>query len=161
MEGNKKMEAFDFIEMRFPAKAEYVGVIRLSISGIAHRMGFTYDDIEDLKVSISEAVSNVVEHAYEGEGEVTIGFGVYEDRLEIMIADRGDSFNLQEVKKNSGPYNNVESIDKLREGGFGLFLISTLMDKVEINNKYGVIVLMTKFIGETGVGQDDQISSIQ
>lgn len=155
------MEPFDFIEMKFPAKAEYVGVIRLSISGIAHRMGFTYEDIEDLKVAISEAVSNVVEHAYAEEGEVTIGFGVYDDRLEIMIADRGDSFNLQEVKENSGPYNNVESIDKLREGGFGLFLINTLMDKVEINNKYGVIVLMTKFLEETGVGQGDQISSIQ
>lgn len=155
------MEAFDFIEMRFPAKAEYVGVIRLSISGIANRMGFSYDDIEDLKVAISEAVSNVVEHAYDDVGEVTIGFGVYENRLEVMVADRGGSFNLQEVKKNIGPYKNIESISKLREGGFGLFLIKTLMDKVEINNKYGVIVLMTKHLEETGVGLGDQISSFQ
>lgn len=157
------MGAFDFIEMRFPAKAEYVGVIRLSVSGIAHRMGFSYEDIEDLKVAISEAVSNVVEHAYEDEdeGEVTIGFGVYEKRLEIMIADHGDSFNLQSVKRNIGPYENIESIDNLHEGGFGLFIIKTLMDKVEINNEYGVIVLMTKYLEETGVEFDGQVSSAE
>ncbi len=156
------MEAFDFIEMRFPAKAEYVGVIRLSISGIANRMGFSYDDIEDLKIAMSEAVSNVVAHAYNDEGEVTVGFGVYEDRLEIMVADRGGSFNLQKIKDDIGPYNKeVEEIENLREGGFGLFLIKALMDKVEINNKYGVIVLMTKHLERTGVGLNDQISNTQ
>jgi len=156
------MEAFDFIEMRFPAKAEYVGVIRLSISGIASRMGFPYDDIEDLKVAMSEAVSNVVTHAYNDEGEVTIGFGVYEDRLEVMVADRGGSFDLQKIKDEIGPYDKaVEKIESLREGGFGLFLIKALMDKVEFNNKYGVIVLMTKYLERTGVGLNDQISNTQ
>lgn len=156
------METFDFIEMRFPAKAEYVGVIRLSISGIASRMGFSYDDIEDLKIAMSEAVSNVVAHAYNDEGEVTIGFGVYEDRLEVMVADRGGSFDLRKIKDDIGPYDkNVEKIENLREGGFGLFLIKSLMDKVEFNNKYGVIVLMTKYLERTGVGLNDQISNTQ
>ena len=156
------METFDFIEMRFQAKAEYVGVVRLSISGIASRMGFSYDDIEDLKIAMSEAVSNVVAHAYNDEGEVTIGFGVYEDRLEVMVADRGGSFDLQEIKDEIGPYDkNVEKVENLREGGFGLFLIKSLMDKVEFNNKYGVIVLMTKYLERTGVGLNDQISNTQ
>src|SRR5690625_1647620 len=138
------MEPFDFIEMKFPAKAAYVGVARLSTSGIAHRMGFTYEDIEDLKVAISEAFSNAVTHAYDDGGEVTVGYGVYKDRLEMMVADHGGSFNLQEIKDDIGPYKSTESIEELREGGFGLFLINTLMDKVEMNTKYGVIVLMTK-----------------
>lgn len=156
------MESFDFIEMKFPAKPEYVGVIRLSLSGIANRMGFTYEDIDDLKVAISEAVTNVVSHAYrEGDnGEVTIGFGVYEDRLEIMVADHGGSFNLGKVKADIGPYENNESIENLREGGFGLFLITTLMDKVEINNHSGVIVLMTKYLEKQEVGfNDDHVST--
>lgn len=154
---------FDFIEMKFPAKADYVGVARLSIAGIANRVGFTYEDIEDLKVAISEAITNAVTHAYdeENKGEVTLGFGVYEDRLEIMVADHGGSFNLNEVKGGIGPYKDSEPIENLREGGFGLFLINALMDKVEINNNHGVIVLMTKYLGETEVGIDDQISTTQ
>lgn len=158
------MDNFDFIEMKVPAKAEYVGVIRLSISGIANRMGFSYEDIEDLKIAISEAITNAVTHAYkdedDGEGEVTIGFGVYEDRLEIMVADHGGSFNLRDIKSNTGPYNENVSIENLREGGFGLYLIKSLMDKVEINNDYGVIVIMTKYLQENEVGLDDQISNI-
>ena len=153
------MNAFDFIEMKFPAKADYVGVARLTISGIANRMGFSYEDIEDLKVAVSEAISNVVAHAYDDGGEVTIGFGVYEDRLEIMVADHGGSFNLNDIKGEIGPYKQTEAVESLREGGFGLFLINTLMDKVEINNGYGVIVLMTKFLRETGVGLEGQISN--
>ncbi|MBP1971468.1 serine/threonine-protein kinase RsbW [Virgibacillus natechei] len=157
------MEKFDFIEMKVPAKAEYVGVVRLSISGVANRMGFSYEDIEDIKVAISEAITNAVTHAYdEEEGEVTLGFGVYEDRLEIMVADHGGSFKLKEVKDDIGPYETTESVENLREGGFGLFLIDTLMDKVQINNNSGVIVLMTKYLNEIEVGLDDnQISTRQ
>jgi len=158
------MKHFDFIEMRLPAKDEYVGVVRLSASGIANRMGFSYEEIEDLKVAISEAMTNATTHAYDhGEdGEVTIGFGIYPDRLEVMVADRGGSFNLEKVKKHIGPYQQTEQIENLREGGFGLFLIDALMDKVEISNDYGVIVLMTKNLQTNEVGiDDDQISTTQ
>lgn len=158
------METFDFIEMKVPAKPEYVGVVRLSISGIASRMGFTYEDIEDLKVALSEAITNAVTHAYykEDDGEVTVGFGVFENRLEIMVADRGGSFDLNDIKDEIGPYQQSESVEDLREGGFGLFLIDALMDKVEINNDYGVIVLMTKYLSETGVDSNgDQIRTTQ
>ncbi|WP_010529416.1 anti-sigma B factor RsbW [Lentibacillus jeotgali] len=158
------MEKFDFVEMKVPAQAEYVGVVRLSVSGIANRQGFAYEAIEDLKVAISEAITNVVDHAYyqEDNGEVTIGFGVYDDRLEVMVSDHGDSFDLSEIKEGIGPYEGTESVENLSEGGFGLFLIDALMDKVEINNNHGVVVLMTKYLHKAEVGlDDDQISTTQ
>ncbi|MBB6454194.1 serine/threonine-protein kinase RsbW [Salirhabdus euzebyi] len=157
-------EPFDFIEVKIPAKPEYVGVVRLTISGIANRVGFSFEEIEDLKVAISEAITNTVQHAYHelDGGEVTIGFGIYADRLEVMVADHGGSFNLKEIKKKIGPYKSTESVEGLREGGFGLFLIDALMDRVEINNEYGVIVIMTKYLQKNEVGRnDDQISTTQ
>ncbi|HEY4601017.1 MAG TPA: anti-sigma B factor RsbW [Cerasibacillus sp.] len=149
------MKTFDFVEMRIPAKAEYVSVVRLSVSGIASRMGFNYDEIEDLKIAISEAITNTVKHAYgENEtGEVNIGFGIYSNKLEIMVSDHGESFKFEDIKEKIGPYQPRESIMTLREGGFGLFLIDALMDKVEINNDYGVLVLMTKYKRETEVDE--------
>jgi len=160
------VEEFDYIEMKVPAKAEYVGVIRLSISGIASRMGFTYEAIEDLKVALSEAATNVVSHAYEKkeEGELMLGFGVYENRLEVMVSDQGDSFNFEEVKDRIGPVTQTEEmkpVSQMREGGFGLFLINALMDKVEINNEYGVLVLMTKYLDETEVDVNDEVQAKQ
>ncbi|HET7615539.1 MAG TPA: anti-sigma B factor RsbW [Bacillales bacterium] len=145
--------ASDFTEMTVPAKPEYVGVVRLTASGVANRVGFTYDEIEDIKVAVSEACTNAVDHAYknQNEGKVTIGFGVYEDRLEIMVVDRGRSFDFETVRDNVGPFEGEVFVEQLNEGGLGLFLIETLMDKVEISGESGVIVLMTKYIQKDGV----------
>ena len=44
------MKEFDYIEIRVPAKPQFVSVIRLTVSGLASRVGFNYDDIEDLKL---------------------------------------------------------------------------------------------------------------
>src|SRR5699024_4711675 len=120
------MEAFDFMEMKVPAKADYVGVIRLSISGVASRMGFSYVDIE-------AEIRNVVYHAYEKKekGEVWIGVAVYENRLEVMVSDQGESFRFEEIRNRIGPVDEIDmvtDVSKLREGGFGLFLINALMD---------------------------------
>ena len=35
----------DYIEMRLPASAEYVSLIRLTLSGVFSRAGASYDDI--------------------------------------------------------------------------------------------------------------------
>ncbi|KIL52212.1 anti-sigma B factor RsbW [Jeotgalibacillus soli] len=150
------MQPFDYIEMKIPAKAQYVGVMRLTISGIASRMGFTYDDIEDLKIATSEAITNAVQHAYgEGDnGEVVIGFALYQDKLEVIVADHGNSFDFLKIKDEVGPYNEGASVDMLREGGLGLYLIESLMDEVKIHHNEGVTVFMTKYIEEEKVERD-------
>lgn len=141
------MRAFDYVEIRVPAKPQYVSVIRLAVSGLATRLGFTYDEIEDLKIATGEAVTNVVHHAYdEEEGEVVMGCALFEDKIEIMVADYGNSFNFEEVKTKIGPYKEDENVAMLREGGLGLYLMDTLMDEVKLNNEGGVTVFMTKYV---------------
>ena len=150
-------QEYDYVEMKIPAKSEYVGVVRLTISGVASRMGFSFDDIEDLKIAVSEACTNAVQHAYrDGEdGEILIGCGVYEDRLELMVADHGHSCNFDEVRQGLGPYHKGQQVEFLREGGLGIYLIETLMDKVEIRQHLGVMVFMTKFVQGERVKPDE------
>lgn len=149
------MGAFDYIEIRIPAKPQYVSVIRLSISGLAARMGFFYDEIEDLKIAVSEAVTNVVQHAYgdNEQGEIVIGCALYEKhKIEIMVTDYGNSFSFEEIKSKIGPYHEVDQVAMLREGGLGLYLMETLMDEVKVNNEGGVTVFMTKYVTREQVG---------
>lgn len=138
----------DYIEMKIPAKPEYVGVMRLTLSGIASRMGFTYEEIEDIKIALSEAITNAVQHAYGKEegGEVIVGFGIYEDKLEMAVADSGKSFNFLQKKNELGPYTESSTVEQLSEGGLGLFLIETLMDEVRVLNNSGVTVFMAKYL---------------
>lgn len=145
---------FDYVEMKFPAKSQYVSVVRLAVSSLASRMGFSYDDIEDLKIAISEAVTNVVHHAYEGTGEMVIGCALYDDKIELMISDYGSSFEYEKVKATVGPYHNEQSIENLREGGLGLYLMDALMDEVLLaNNDSGVTVFMTKYVAREQVDE--------
>jgi len=145
---------FDYVEMKFPAKSQYVSVVRLAVSSLASRIGFSYDDIEDLKIAISEAVTNVVHHAYEGAGEMVIGCALYEDKIELMISDYGSSFEYEKVKATVGPYHNERSIENLREGGLGLYLMDALMDEVLLaNNDSGVTVFMTKYVAREQVDE--------
>lgn len=63
---------------------------------------FNYDELEDIKVAVSEACTNAVQHAYsEGEhGDVTVSIGMYHDKLELIVADNGRSFNLKQTKRH-------------------------------------------------------------
>lgn len=153
------MRAFDYIEIRVPAKPQYVSVIRLTVSGLASRVGFSYDEIEDLKIAVSEAVTNVVQHAYKDqeEGEIVIGNALYDDKIEVMVSDYGNSFNFEEVKSQIGPYQEDENVALLREGGLGLYLMETLMDEVRVNNNEGgVTVFMTKYVTREQVNSNVQ-----
>ena len=119
------------------------------------------NEIEDLKIATSEACTNAVQHAYKGknEGEVVIGFGLYDDRLEVMVVDNGQSCNFDEVRQGLGPYERDQSVEFLREGGLGLYLIETLMDEVKIHQNEGVTVFMTKFLEGEQVESDAETIS--
>ncbi len=153
----------DYIEMKVPAKPEYVGIIRLTLSGIASRMGYSYDDIEDLKIATSEACTNAVQHAYKNseEGEVVVGFGLYDDRLEVMIADNGKSFDFEKTKNELGPYSSTSPVDQLPEGGLGLYLMETLMDEVRVLVNSGVTVFMIKYLSGERIDHGTTISKYE
>ncbi|AID01933.1 anti-sigma B factor RsbW [Staphylococcus xylosus] len=140
----------DYIEMRLPASAEYVSLIRLTLSGVFSRAGASYDDIEDAKIAVSEAVTNAVKHAYKDDpndvGMINLCFEIFDDKIKIIISDQGESFDYEETKAQLGPYKENENIDFLREGGLGLFLIESLMDEVTVDKKSGVTISMIKYI---------------
>lgn len=148
----------DVMEMSVPAKSAYISVVRLTVSGVAHRLGFTYDDIEDIKVAISEAVTNAVQHAYQRneQGTVGVGFRLYDDRLEMMVADDGHSFDFERVYDKVGPVPEDVPVQQLSEGGLGLLLMETLMDQVHISSDHGVMVLMTKYVQRDRVKTHDE-----
>ncbi|EJG6271849.1 anti-sigma B factor RsbW [Listeria monocytogenes] len=146
----------DKITLQLPAKPEYVSLGRLSLSGIASRAGFSYEAIEDLKIAVSEAITNSVKHAFKGEedGEITVEYLIYEDKLEVLVSDNGTSFDLETRKQEIGPYDVGEDAEMMRIGGLGLFLIETLMDDVKLYYDEGVSVVMTKYINEKQVEEN-------
>ncbi|MCA1708625.1 MAG: hypothetical protein LC808_37230 [Actinobacteria bacterium] len=70
------------ISINIPASPEYLKVVRLVVSGLASRLKFTLDDIEDLKIAVDE-LSAYLTGAQGREGTLDIGFNLHDDRIEI------------------------------------------------------------------------------
>jgi serine/threonine-protein kinase RsbW len=72
----------DTVTIRIPASPAYVQVVRLVAAGLASRLKFTIDDIEDLKIAVDELCAYLT--GTQGrEGDLDIRFTVADDRIEI------------------------------------------------------------------------------
>ena len=49
------------VTLTIPCAPEYVGTARLTILGVASRMGFSYDQVEDIRLAVGEACANAIE----------------------------------------------------------------------------------------------------
>jgi len=131
------------IKISIPARVEYVDLIRLMLYGIASKMKFSFEEIEDMKVAVSEAVNNAVLHAYGGgDGVIEVAFEVSGEELTIHVQDHGVSFEPVETVEPA-PLQG-KSIDEIQSGGLGLFLMQALMDRVEWKQAGGTSVTLVK-----------------
>lgn len=82
------------------------------------------DFADQIELAVCEACTNAIRHtkAPDAEAMVAIRFEVLEDRLVVEVKDRGGGFDLAKVP--------LPDFEKLPEGGYGLFIIRTVMDEV-------------------------------
>ncbi len=73
------------VRLRLPASLEYVHVVRLTTLGLASRLGFDVDDIEDLRIAVNELANVAVEEADHGELEVVFAIGDDELRIDGRV----------------------------------------------------------------------------
>jgi serine/threonine-protein kinase RsbW len=72
----------DTVTVRIPAAPKYLQVVRLVAAGLASRLRFTIDDIEDLKIAVDELAAYLT-GAQGRDGLLEITFSVEDDRIEI------------------------------------------------------------------------------
>lgn len=137
------MTQLPVVQLSIPAQADFVAVARLTISGVAARMNFTIDDIEDIKVAVSEACTNAVQHAYAGgDGLVTLVATMNEGYLEVSVSDSGKGFDTENIVSSKQDGAN----DALFGLGLGLTFIKSLMDTCDVisSRGAGTTIRMTK-----------------
>jgi len=72
-------------ELRLPAESAYVSVLRMATAGLAARLDFTVDDIEDLRMAVSEACALVLDGADPG-GQLTCGYHLGSGSIRVTVA---------------------------------------------------------------------------
>ncbi|MGZ5399450.1 MAG: anti-sigma factor [Nocardioides sp.] len=76
------------VELRLPADSAYVSVLRTTTAGLAARLDFTIDDIEDLRIAVGEACAMVLPEADPG-GPLLAEFFLAPSLLTVRVTVRG------------------------------------------------------------------------
>jgi len=137
------------LKLTVPGKAQYVRAVRMTASTLASEAGFDIEAIEDIKVAISEACTNIVLHSGtaggpEGPAPYEVRFEVDDDTLSICVEDSGEGYNLDEYAEP----DPAEAASAEEGGGLGIFIIRALMDEVDIRSEVGngTLICMKKHL---------------
>ncbi|HEV2903229.1 MAG TPA: ATP-binding protein [Gaiellaceae bacterium] len=119
------------IRLTIPAKAEYITLVRLALSGLSQSRELPDETLGDLKLAVTEACSNSIRHAYgDGrDGSVEVVYELHPDRLVVEVSDDGPGFAVPEATFGGG--------QGLNEGGLGIAIIRELSDELELGPRDG------------------------
>ncbi len=110
------------VRLSLPARPENVAVIRHVLGAFAEALRLEPEVVEDMRLAVTEACTNVVRHAYhEGDpGPIDVVVRPDGDRLEVIVSDYGHGMGAS--PDLGGP-------------GLGLPLIAALADEVDIEHE--------------------------
>jgi serine/threonine-protein kinase RsbW len=117
------------VVLTLDARPENLALTRLALAGVAANAGAPREVVADLKLAVTEACTNVIQHAYEGDGSVGT----------IVVRYRSEPGMLLVQVEDSGPGFESDGVPETTEqdgadSGMGLMIIRVLTDELEISD---------------------------
>jgi serine/threonine-protein kinase RsbW len=112
----------------FPARYENLAAIDQFVAEAAECAGFDSCTVYQVQLAVDEACSNIIKHAYGGEGRGVIECSrrVQDGDLTVVLRDDGQPFDPESV-----PEPDIEAnLEERAAGGLGLYFIRQIMDEV-------------------------------
>ncbi len=133
------------MRLRLPAKSENESAARSAVSAFVALLNPTVEELGDIRLAVSEAVTNAIVHAYHGTGEglIYISVRLYEDReITVEISDKG--CGIEDVEKAKEPFFTTGNGEE--RCGMGFLVMQTFTDALFVKSKVGrgTTVLMRK-----------------
>ncbi len=143
------MEDTNEMALEFDSRSQNEGFVRVAVAAFATQLNPTLEEVADLKTAVSEAVTNVVIHAYrEKTGKVRIECSVREKEMTVTVIDYG--VGIENIEKAMEPlYTTRPELDR---SGMGFAFMEAFMDELEVESQpgQGTTVRMKK---KFGIGQ--------
>lgn len=120
------------VSLRVPSRSDYALLTRLVVSSVGESADLSPEDVYDLKLAVTEAVTNVIRHA--GVEHMQVEYRSLPGVVEVKVADSGGGFEVSKLDREPG-----------EAGGFGLTVIHSLVDEVVIDSTdRGTVVKMVR-----------------
>jgi serine/threonine-protein kinase RsbW len=122
--------------LQIDSRTEHLVEVREFVSAAAQEFGFTDEEISKIALAVDEACTNIIKHAYrfDPNKKITLTIHPADSEFQIVIEDNGLQFNPLDIPRP----DMKEYLTHYRRGGLGVYLMKSLMDKVEYNIHPGV-----------------------
>ncbi len=134
---------------------EDVNLVGLCIRALTSRL-FDKDQCDKIEICVVEVVTNCIKHSYGGRKghRVYVSYQAYDDRVVIDVADSGIAIDRKIMENEPTDFNIDKSdIENIPEGGMGLKIIRTWMDRVSYDTVDGLNhCVMVKYLNPKSAG---------
>ncbi|OIP88862.1 MAG: hypothetical protein AUK55_15475 [Syntrophobacteraceae bacterium CG2_30_61_12] len=122
------------IKLVIDSNLEMVFLVGLAVKALCSHAPLSEVAVYQVELSVIEAVNNAIKHAYGNEKghEVEIWVSLHVDRLTFQIGDSGRSMN--EIHAPAMDYDPGD-LEALPESGMGLYIMQSVMDRVEYHRR--------------------------
>lgn len=128
------MKTENKMELSFLGISENEGFARVCAGAFAAQVNPTMEEIADIKTAVSEAVTNVIVHAYPGEvGKVVLRGTLQEDQLVIEVEDYG--CGIPDLESALQPFYTTVAGEE--RSGMGFTVMQTFMDQMFVSSVVG------------------------
>lgn len=126
------MPKYNRMRLELLSLPENVGIARLALASFASQLDFTLSELEEIKVAVSEAVSNAIIHGYGAQvGLITLAAASEGGRLIVNVEDEGSGIADIEQARQPSYTTDPERM------GLGFVFIESFMDEVTIESERG------------------------
>ena len=124
--------AMNRLELHFLSRAENVSLARLLTAALVAERELTLAELDEIKVAVSEAVSNAIIHGYQGREDryVELALALSDEQLIVSVHD--DGVGIADVEQAMRP--NWSASGRM---GLGFAFMHSFMDRVEVDSHPG------------------------
>jgi serine/threonine-protein kinase RsbW len=135
--------------VNIPSNPIFERVVRASAEELGQAIGLPPERVEDLKLAVSEAVNNAIDHGNQRQSAklVEVVFTLDSEKLEVHIRDEGTGVDRIDFSRK---IVEEQSLDSGMHRGFGMYLISALVDDYEVSSsQHGTVMTLRLYRKET------------
>ena len=133
--------------MEMDAVSENEAFARVCIAAFCARLDPTLEEINDIKIAVSEAVTNAIIHGYKKQGgTIHMQADIDDNVLSICISD--DGCGIEDVNKAMEPLYTTGALEE--RSGMGFTFMEIFMDYLQVESEpgKGTKVIMKKEISK-------------
>ncbi len=131
----------DLVKIIVPSHPKYLSIVRNVTSKIGEIYEIEESIVNDLRLAIDEACTNIIRHAYKGDTtkKIMLKYVMKPEKFTVILEDNGIKADINKLKGRN--------LDDIRPGGLGIHFIKRVFDifMFDESKKKGNRLILVKY----------------